>query len=479
MSQSDEVPLMRPGLASGPKTKVESWKARKASPAWLYAFLAIQMLCQLALLVEVFSKVRFLIRVLTFASSILLLAFLPGDGKKSPATAVGLGTICIVIMGLIHPLTNTLLAGLAQIGMYIAVLSPLFWARRISVTPLTLQRVLSLLWCFHVVSCVFGVLQVYFPGSFQPIISSVLRSQDAYLQSLTMTLDSGEKVYRPMGLTDMPGGAGMAGLYVLLLGSGFLLVAQRSLIRAGVLFGMGVGAVCLYLCQVRATAVTAAVCLIVVGVRFMMMGKVRQGVSFLSVVTVLAVLSFGVAVALGGQTIADRFSTLQEGSAGQVYYKNRGIFLEHTVENILPEYPLGAGLGRYGMMFAYFGDAENLDSPPLYAEIQWTSWIYDGGILLVFAYVAAMGLTFAFAMQLSKRRGTHECDLSLWATVLVGYNVGIFALTFSYSPFMGQIGMEYWLLNALLSAAAAGTPVARQPPALATAPAAAAQAAAA
>ena len=42
--------------------------------------------------------------------------------------------------------------------------------------------------------------------------------------------------------------------------------------------------------------------------------------------------------------------------------------------------------GCWGMMFYYFGDPGNTKNPALWAEIQWTGWLYDGGIALVFFY---------------------------------------------------------------------------------------------
>ena len=42
------------------------------------------------------------------------------------------------------------------------------------------------------------------------------------------------------------------------------------------------------------------------------------------------------------------------------------------------------------MMASYFGDQYNPDSPPIWAEIQWTGWLIDGGLPLMLAAAAGM-----------------------------------------------------------------------------------------
>ena len=47
----------------------------------------------------------------------------------------------------------------------------------------------------------------------------------------------------------------------------------------------------------------------------------------------------------------------------QSYQENRGIFLTYTLQELLYEYPFGAGIGRWGMMSAYFGEPDELAVP--------------------------------------------------------------------------------------------------------------------
>src|SRR6202043_556520 len=106
--------------------------------------------------------------------------------------------------------TNNALSGLAQIVLYLAILAPLFWVPRLRLDTQAVRTVLLTLWSFHALSSAFGVLQVYYPGRFQPNLSAQVASRGAsYLRDLTIVVSGGQRVYRPMGLTDAPGGAGM------------------------------------------------------------------------------------------------------------------------------------------------------------------------------------------------------------------------------------------------------------------------------
>ena len=61
-----------------------------------------------------------------------------------------------------------------------------------------------------------------------------------------------------------------------------------------------------------------------------------------------------------------------------------------TFNELLFEYPLGAGLGRWGMAAGYFGSSREL-ATPVWAEIQFTGWMIDGGVLMIALYVRRAG----------------------------------------------------------------------------------------
>ena len=89
----------------------------------------------------------------------------------------------------------------------------------------------------------------------------------------------------------------------------------------------------------------------------------------------------------------------------------------------------------------------------LWAEIQWTGWLYDGGLLLLLAYPIALFVALRASFKLALRGTTERLDT--WAAVVTGYNLGTIALTFSYPAFMSTTGIEFWVLNAALIQAGA------------------------
>jgi hypothetical protein len=109
------------------------------------------------------------------------------------------------------------------------------------------------------------------------------------------------------------------------------------------------------------------------------------------------------------------------------------------------------------MIYNYFGNTADPESPGLWAELQWTGWLYDGGVPLTLAYVAALALALWWAFRISRDPLARQSDLWLWASVIFAYDVGTLALTFSYPLFIGQSGLEFWVLNAVLFSAYAHT----------------------
>jgi hypothetical protein len=161
--------------------------------------------------------------------------------------------------------------------------------------------------------------------------------------------------------------------------------------------------------------------------------------------------------------VTDRLASLTDGDPRAVYSKNRGQFLTYTIDVLLPQFPLGAGLGRWGMINAYFGDNRHPERSGLWAEIQWTAWLFDGGVPLIAAYVMALLMALRGSFKLTRLTAeTRRNDLWLWATLVCAYNVGAIAMTFSYPLFASQAGLEFWVLNGVLvgCVAAARTPAA-------------------
>ncbi|HET6763466.1 MAG TPA: hypothetical protein VFH27_07330, partial [Longimicrobiaceae bacterium] len=187
------------------------------STRWVQGFIIFQLLCQLGLIVGGLGGARLVFRIASFASSLILLAVLHGRGSRHPGARAGAFAVAVIGAQMLNPMTVSGLAGLAQFVLLTAVIAPLFWVPRLQIDGRALRQVAMILWGFHTLSASLGVLQVYKPGRFQPPISTVVMSKGkGYVESLKLVTSSGERVFRPMGLTDMPGGAAISGLYSVL-----------------------------------------------------------------------------------------------------------------------------------------------------------------------------------------------------------------------------------------------------------------------
>ena len=211
----------------------------------------------------------------------------------------------------------------------------------------------------------------------------------------------------------------------------------------------------IYLAQLRSTLVVAG--LIVSGfVVCLALRRGRRALVTLIIVVLTLLASLNIAVLIGGTEVFDRIATLVDERPQTVYYANRGHFLEQTFTEDLPDYPLGAGLARWGMASHYFGDGNSgAQSPGLWVEIQWTGWIFDGGLPLMAAYVRALAVAVVTAVRL-RRRAPSSSPMFVWASLIVAYDLGAVALTFAYPLFIGEFGLQFWLLNAMLFAACSG-----------------------
>jgi hypothetical protein len=156
------------------------------------------------------------------------------------------------------------------------------------------------------------------------------------------------------------------------------------------------------------------------------------------------IASFLWAISIGGDQAFKRMETLVDGDPAEVYHSNRGKFVEHTIEHVIPEYPLGCGLGRWGMMSSYFGNPG--EPNPVWVEVQWTAWAADGGVPLIM--ISILMLLTALAVMYRCANSTVNPELATWASLILAYDIAALALTFNYPIFIGQGGLEFWLLNA-------------------------------
>jgi hypothetical protein len=437
--------------ASRPARPLATRSADARALFWLQTLMLVQFGCQLALLFAALAPLRVVWRCTSFGISLALLCLVRGRGPAHPSQRWGWAVLVFLGLGILHPSTNTLGAAVGQWALYLAILGPLFWIPRLDATPAVLRRVLLLFWFFQTSSAALGVLQASFPGQFQPNLSSSVEAMGDRVDGLKVTLANGERIFRPMGLTDMPGGAAPAGMYAVLFGLG-LFLTSRGPLRLAAVAGMVIGLFCIYLCQVRSLLVMTGICVLTLALILLWRGQWERLITIAVLIIGVVVVSLVWAVAVGGKGVTDRLATLTEDSAANVYYKNRGGFLEQTVYELLPQYPFGAGLGRWGIMRGYLGDENNPVSEFIYVEIQWTGWLLDGGVPLIVAYSGAVLLACVTACRIALSRLPQEITLA--AAVIFAYDIGVFAVTFNYPMFIGQGGLDFWLLNGLLFAAA-------------------------
>jgi hypothetical protein len=424
----------------------EQRQAVAPGPGWIYIYLAVEIGCQLALLSAALAPARVIVRSAAFGTSLLFLFVVPGRPRTSMPVRAGVWAILtIVTLSAFNPEGGGALAAMAHVAFYASIVAPMLWVPRLKLDERALEHLMITLWGVSTASAAVGVLQATFPGRFQPNIALLAaETGKRQLEGLMIHLSSGDWIPRPMGLTDTPGGAAFGGLYAALLGLGIAFRRPFRFARLAAMGSMVVGAICLYLCQIRALVVMLGICFVAVIVILAMAGRLsRSGFALIGALA-LPLVGLYFALSLGGEGVTRRLATLVASDAGTVYYNTRGGFLEHTFVNLLPHYPLGAGLGRWGMVNQYFGDPQR----SLWAEIQWTAWLFDGGVLLLLVYPLAIVATVWHAVSIATKESTPVVDA--WAVVVAGYNVGALAMTFSYALFMSTAGVDFWLINATL-----------------------------
>lgn len=424
------------------------------SSYWLFAVLILQTACQLGLLFEQLAPFRVIFRTAAFGINLAALFIAFGPRKQPHHPAFWPGIICLGWLGLqiINPDTNTPIAAIASWALSLAVIAPLFWVPRLLITPNVVRNVVLFFWGFHTLSSIFGVLQVYFPGgTFQPAVSQAVLNHVYQGKNLQVQLAQGDIVFRPMGLSDMPGGAANSGLYAFVFGLGLFSLSRSTASTTIGLISLPIGLFCIYLTQVRVTLVLAVIISIVYACLLSVTSRFGAAIRTSFVVPIVVAGAFIWAVALGGDSTLARFETLLDEKSDKLYYNSRGWYLEETLEVHLFEYPFGAGLGRWGMINTYFGVSDML-----WAEIQWTGWVFDGGILLAIGYPIAMLITIIATGRVAFNRNYGA--LSGWALLILAYDVAMVAFTFSYCPFVGQAGLEFWFLNAMIWTAAQQLP---------------------
>lgn len=429
--------------------------AVRAAPAkWGFAelFIVSQTALPALLYLPGSQAFRLPIRFSAFAISLAAFAWYQFE-STSRASRSAMQPWVAAIMALLavmlfHPETSSLVAGLAHLAVYFAVLAPLFWAPEFVKTPEQIARILWILLLCSGANSVVGVLQVYDPVRWLPAeFSRVVTGSEAGMGAVTYIGGQGQRIVRPPGLFDTPGAVAGPAMFAALLGLVFAVSAIPMWQRALSLGVAGAGLAAIYLSQVRVSLVATVVMMVTYTLISMRQGRAARGTQFGILAAGIVVTSLSLAVALGGAAISDRVNSLFMADPFEVYQGARGSQLSYTFFELLFQYPVGAGLGRWGMAAAYFGSS-NPNSAGIWAEIQFTGWMIDGGVLMIVIYLGALLTTTLSQWQIAQ--ATQYPRLAVCGAVILAAGLGPFLMIVSFTPFVAQIGIQYWFLAGAL-----------------------------
>jgi hypothetical protein len=252
-------------------------------------------------------------------------------------------------------------------------------------------------------------------------------------------------VVRPPGLGDTPGAACGAGMFVASMGVVCLGLPISNLKKViGLVMGMA-GVAVIFLSMVRSSFVVLLGCTVVYLVIMVLQRRWKTVLLLACAITLCGLGSLQYASSIGGQSVVDRFASLVEADPMTVYKRSARLdMVTDSLSTLLIDYPFGAGLGRWGMMRVYFGTESNLDSPPLWAEVQFATWVLDGGLVLLSAYSLALLIA---VYRLSRTSLSHPSpQFRQWGAVIITLSAAPIALILSWTPFNAQMGMQFWLL---------------------------------
>jgi hypothetical protein len=394
------------------------------------------------------QPIRLFVRIASFAISMVLLAWwMFGNAKttrRHPSQPWLLASMVYVAAMIAHPFTSSLVAGVAQVVLYVSVMAPLFWAPAVVRGPDHLARLMTLLLVCNGVNAFVGVMQVYDPNRWMPQEMSRLVTESAFGLGAVSYRGPNGLIVRPPGLFDNPGAVAGPGMYAALLGLVYATSVSAKWKRAAALIGAGAGVAAIYLSQVRVSLVVLVIMMASYVVLLSLQQRKQRAFFFGAFAAAMVVGAFSLALTLGGQSIAERTLTLFAQDPVSLYSASRGNQLVYTFGDLVDSYPLGAGLGRWGMIAGYFGGGGH----PLWAEIQVAGWAIDGGIPFLILSIGAPLVALIAEWHVAIR--DPDAKIRACAAVILAANVGTFALIFSFTPFVTQIGLQFWFLAGAL-----------------------------
>jgi hypothetical protein len=472
-------PAFAPGAMPLPRPATPARRpvARKVPWGWLEWFLIAQTFIPALLFLPGIGQGRVLIRIATFGIALIAWASIFQSGKALPGSrsfAAGSwlkfasGWLLLMIL---NPGTNSIVAGLAQAMLYIAVFSPVFWAPSVLATPKQLGRLMMILLLCNGLSALVGLGQVFRPGTFNPPVIPGITSvdgSDVTLSALSLSYedDYGNKIIRPCGLSDMVGNAAGAGSIAALVGLAYALrpigVFKRLVCLALAFFGVAV----IYYSQVRMILLMLVLCLAVLVVVFVMQRNFGYATLLGGLGAAMIVGALSWVMATSGKSVVERFLGLATDNISDTYAKSkRGGLIMESLTRTMWDSPIGVGLGWWGTIYGALGDKSRPN--PIWVEVMIPAWIVDGGIPLLLLYVGAICVAMGNTLRVAIR--SRDAEVRFWAAVVLASNLSVVATCFSYVTFVTAIGLQFWLLAAVVHAAdvrtRAAAPQARPRPA--------------
>ena len=429
------------------------------APPWRFSewgiaewFVVSQTLLPAVLLLPGTQGLRLPVRMSTFVVSfgILVYVVLTRNARlpRHPARLWLVGTVAYLALMIAHPTTNSLLGGVAQVGLYFCVMSPLFWAPSLVRTPEQFRRLVVLLLVTNGLNSTVGVLQVYDPDTWMPAEFSRVVTQSRYgLGAVSYIGAEGQRIIRPPGLFDTPGAVAGPGMFAGLLGAVFAVSPISKLYRLGAGGFAVAGIMAIYLSQVRTALVLLVAMLLLYLLALLVQRRVRNAAAFSGMLSVVVAGGLIFAVFLGGTSVMRRVTTLFEEDPFELYYASRGGQVVYAFQDAV-DAPFGSGLGRWGMTAYYFFDESNLEAPPIWAEIQLSGWLIDGGIVVLGTYGIALLVSGLYDWRVT--RFAPDSWVRASGGVVMAANAGTALLCFTFTPFLTAIGMQYWFLAGAL-----------------------------
>jgi hypothetical protein len=374
-----------------------------------------------------------------------------GPGARSfPARPWLMFCTVWLALSILHPGAYSLTTATAQAALYIAILSPAFWAPAALESSRQVPRLMTILFLCTAASAAVGVGQVFLPSVFNPPVipamANIFKGED-----LMYEIAPGRKIIRPCGLTDTPGAVSPAGVTAALIGLCWVLqpiAAWRRLASFGLAF---VGVAVIYFTHVRSALVMLAFCLVALTGLFVLQKNYRQAALLATAGGTVVLGALAWTIATGGSAVVHRFASLINTNPARLYYGSRGIFVEQALGDVLWRYPLGYGMGWWGMIYASFG---NLAVPSnVWVEVMVPAWVYDGGFPLLIGYVGALAAAMYDSLRIALT--CKDRAIAYWAAVIVASNLSVLATCLSYVTFISPMGVQFWLLAATLHAAGA------------------------